>query len=142
MRAAAAARAAGGGRAPRVFWRTAAAPPGFAGMCNHQSNNPAVVALANAAAADAFAAAGLGVLPQHAWAVGFHNPRWWPTDTGNFSDVHQHEGWCEPMYAHPGIVHGWISKALTQLALRAVCAARDADGAAPSARAQGREPGR
>ncbi|KAG8469387.1 hypothetical protein KFE25_005842 [Diacronema lutheri] len=116
--AAEAARRRPAGGAPRVFWRTAVAPPGIAEHCNHPSNNPAIVHVANVAAANAFAAYGLGVLPQHVWGRAFFNPRFWPYDE-RWADVHSHEGWCSPMYTHPGLVNGWVSKALTQLTLRA-----------------------
>lgn len=107
------------GTAPRILWRTALPPPGIQGRCNHPSNNPAVIHVANVAASAEFAARGLEVVPQHVWGRAFYNPHIWPHND-EYADVHTHEGWCTPMYLHPGIVHGWISKALTQLTMLSV----------------------
>jgi hypothetical protein len=126
----------GPGRPPvQVFWRTAANPPGVQGKCNHPSNRPPIVLIANLAGAGAFSAHGLGVLAQHQWAAGFHSPRWWPHGEA-FADVHTHEGWCPPppSYKHAGVVHGWVSKALTQLTMRAACAQAHGYARPPRAR--------
>mmetsp|Transcript_48472 Transcript_48472/g.113414 ORF Transcript_48472/g.113414 Transcript_48472/m.113414 type:complete len:481 (-) Transcript_48472:31-1473(-) len=123
----------------RVVFRTMLPPPSL-GTCAIAANLESVAAIANAAAAHAFASNGFEVLPLHVWGRAAHHPQWWPSavyadsaDKGSLAtvrDVHTHEGWCPraripsadtPAVEQLGHRYGWLSKALTQLSAHALC---------------------
>jgi hypothetical protein len=133
----------------RVVWRTAVNPPVFK-ACPLVSNMKPVVDIANAAASAEFARYGHAVLPIDRWAAALHVPRWWPLavysdgryETMVMPDVHTHEGWCPRAKTNrsdvvpveqPGHRYGWLSKVVTQLTVRALCALGPAKRLPPAA---------
>jgi len=122
----------------RVVWRTAINPPVFK-ACPLVSNMKPIVDIANAAASAEFARYGHVVLPIDCWAAALHVPRWWPLavfsdgryETMVMPDVRTHEGWCPRAKTNrsdvvpieqPGHRYGWVSKVVTLITMRALCA--------------------
>lgn len=121
------------GRAPRVLWRTAMAPPDLPGCdCQYPGNLEPYTTLLNTIATEAFLAAGMEVLPGHTLRRASSRWGWWPivrnADDGRVQrhrsiDVHTHEGFCPKFVGEdPARVEGWISKVNTQLQFAALCA--------------------
>ncbi|KAJ1618316.1 hypothetical protein T492DRAFT_458323 [Pavlovales sp. CCMP2436] len=75
------------------------------GTCAIAANLESVAAIANAAAAHAFASNGFEVLPLHVWGRAAHHPQWWPSavyaDSADKVTSHPHPPPCCPVAQLP-----------------------------------------